>query len=511
MKFKIRQYEDIREYVKTLSLKELIYIITQPNYRIDDDIHNFSKTAFIHPNAYGKVKNIAAILKKENANILITTDMEAGPGTALKGTPIFPSMRAAKETGDPHLAYLMGVSAAKYAKKAGINWSFSPCVDILLNHQSPITSLRSASEDTDEVITYASQYLMGMQEHGLLGTLKHFPGEGITTYDQHLTTAANSLTKEEWDQTYRRVYTTLIEAGAASIMVAHISLGCYDEIDPLYGMYPPASLSYNLITNLLIQDLGFEGIIISDATEMGGFCGYINYYEACKRFLNAGGDILLFTHPDEEFIKHMQSFIDDHTLSIELLQKKAYKILCFIRMYFETKFKELPDFNSQEIANQMVLKSAKVYRDRNQVLPIQKKADLKIAHFIFANQYDIVASKQLTKALKKVVQTDEFFDLGPNEYKKIAKSNKYNYIICSTGCMASYGTNQIILTGTVARNMMNGWTKYSTPVIFVDMGNPYLHEEYPAMIDSIIYTYGVGNVTIDAIIQLLFEGKIQGE
>ncbi len=106
MKFKIRQYEDIREYVKTLSLKELIYIITQPNYRIDDDIHNFSKTAFIHPNAYGKVKNIAAILKKENANILITTDMEVGP-------------EIAKETGDPHLDYLMMGFCHKICKRNG--------------------------------------------------------------------------------------------------------------------------------------------------------------------------------------------------------------------------------------------------------------------------------------------------------------------------------------------------------------------------------------------------------
>lgn len=504
MKFKIKQYEDIKEYVKTLDIKELFDIITQPNYHTDDDIQNTSSTVFIHPDTFDKVQKTITKLKKENPQVLVTTDMEAGSGTALKGTVIYPSMRAAKEAGDPHLAYLMGCSAAKFAKESGIHWSFGPCVDILFHHQSPITALRSASEDVNEVVLYTSNYLKGMQDHGLLGTLKHFPGEGITTYDQHLTTSVNPLSKEKWDKTYRKVYTTLIEEGAASVMVAHISLGCYDEIDPLYGMYPPASLSYHLITNLLIEDLGFEGIIVSDATEMGGFCGYVNYYEACRRFLNAGGDVLLFAHPDQEFIKQMQFFIDNGTLSIELLQRKAYKILCFIRMYFETTFQELPNFDSQAVADQMIYQSAKIYRDRNHLLPILKKKNLKIAHFIFANQYDIPTAKKLTAALKKITETDEYIDLGPIEYKRIAKSNQYDYIICSTGCMSSYGTNQILLTGPIARNMMNGWTKYTTPVIFVDMGNPYLHEEYQAIIDTIIYTYGVGEATVDAIIQLLF-------
>lgn len=507
MKFRIKQYKDIKEYVQTLNLQELLNIITQPNYHADFSGKNPSRTAFIHPNEFDKVKKVTDIFKKENPNILITTDMEAGSGTALKGTTIFPSMRATKESGNPILAYLMGASAARFARLAGIHWSFAPCVDILLNHQSPITSLRSASEEVEEVITYTSQYLRGMQDYGLLGTLKHFPGEGITTYDQHLTTAANTLSKKMWDKTYRKVYTALIEAGAASVMVAHISLGCYDEIDPTYGIYPPASLSYRLITKLLIEDLGFEGIIISDATEMGGFCGYMNYYEACKQFLNAGGDMLLFTHPDKDLLTHMQQFIDDHSLSIDTLRKKAYKILCFIRMYFETKFEEIPAFNTQNVSDKMVLQSTKIYRDRKHILPIEKKQGLKIAHFIFGNQYDIAFAKQLTLALRKIVHTDEFIDLGPIEYKKIAKSKDYDYIICSTGCMSSYGTNQILLSGAVARNMMNGWTKYETPVIFVDIGNPYLHEEYEAIIDTIIYTYGVAEKTIEAVIRLIFEAS----
>lgn len=507
MKFKIKEYVDLKEYVDTLSVDELLDIICQPNYTVDQNVDNKSKTVFIHPNEFEKVKTLATKFRKENEQLLITTDMEAGSGTALVGTTCFPSMRAVKETKDPKLAYWMGVSAAKYAKLAGINWSFAPCVDVLFNHQSPITALRSASEDVDEVITYTTNYLKGMQEYGLLGTLKHFPGEGITKYDQHLTTAINPFHKEEWDRTYRKVYTSLINEGASSVMVAHISLGCYDKIDPKYGIYPPASLSYNLITNLLIKDLGFEGIIISDAVNMGGFCGYMNLYEACKTFLNAGGDILLFTHHDQEFNSKMKGFINDGSLSVDLLKKRAYKILSFIRMYHETKFKEIPDFDDKKVADEIVKKSVKIYRDRNNILPISKKDNLKIAHLIFGNQYNIKEAKRLTEKLRQECIVDEFIDLGPFGNNEISKNKEYDYIICSTGCESNYGTNQILLSGVVARNMMGGWTKNDVPVIFVDSGNPYLHEEYDAIIDTIIYTYGIGEKTTDAIVDIIFDKK----
>lgn len=508
MKFRIKEYLELKKYVETLSVDELLDIICQPNYTVDQNIdNNLAQTVFIHPNEFEKVKTLVTKFRKENRQLLITTDMEAGSGTALVGTTNFPSMRAVKETGNPELAYLMGLSAAKYAKLAGINWSFAPCVDVLFNHQSPITSLRSASEDVDEVITYTSNYLKGMQEHGLMGTLKHFPGEGITKYDQHLTTAINPFNKEEWDKTYRKVYTSLINEGAASVMVAHISLGCYDEIDPRYGIYPPASLSYNLITNLLIKDLGFEGIIISDAVNMGGFCGYMNFYEACKTFLNAGGDVLLFAHHDEQFNSKMKEFISDGSLTIELLRKRAYKILSFIKMYYETKFKEIPNFDDAKVADEIVKKSVKIYRDRNHILPISKKNDLKIAHLIFGNQYDLKEAQRLTKKLRQECIVDEFIDLGPFKNKEISKNKSYDYIICSTGCHSNYGTNQILLSGAVARNMMGGWTKNEVPVIFIDSGNPYLHEEYDAIIDAIIYTYGIGDKTTDVLVDVLFDKR----
>lgn len=505
MKFKINYDEKLKEYVQHLTLSELLDIIAHPNYVVTSNEENKSPCVFFHPNQFSLMKDKINSLKNKKPKLIVSTDMEAGSGTALVGTPLYPSMRAACEAKEPNLAYQMGTSAAKFALQAGINWSFAPCVDLLLNHQSPITSLRSASEDVDEVITYTSAYLHGMQDHGLIGTLKHFPGEGCTKYDQHLTTAQNNLTKDEWDCTYRKIYQTLINEGVASVMIGHISLGCYDEINSQYGIFPPATLSKNLITNLLINDLGFEGIIISDATEMGGFCGFMNYYEACREFLNAGGDMLLFTHSTPQLKDKMEKFLNEGSITLKLLQEKAYKILCFIETYYQTIFQSIPQYNDYDVIKEMTRKSIKVYRDRQNVLPIQVKPNMRFAHFIFGNAYPIFKAQELTKEFQKIITIDEYIDQGPTKYKEIVQSGKYDYIICSTGCYHAYGTNQITLSGTVARNMMNGWTKYDVPVIFVDMGHPYLHEEYESIIDTIIYTYGFGDATIEELIKKIIE------
>lgn len=99
---------------------------------------------------------------------------------------------------------MMGKAAACKSREVGFNWTFAPCVDILGNHFSPITSLRSAGEDKNSVIKYTSEYYHGLEDFHMTATLKHFPGDGYTMFDQHLTTAINPLSKKEWDTTFHR-------------------------------------------------------------------------------------------------------------------------------------------------------------------------------------------------------------------------------------------------------------------------------------------------------------------
>ena len=113
--------------------------------------------------------------------------------------------------------------------------------------------------------------------------------------------------------------------------------------------------------------------------------------------------------------------------------------------------------------------------------------------------------EKFTKQLSSFASVDELRDPGCKKLKEIARSKEYDYIICSIGCFPWFGTNQITLSGVIARNMMNGWMKYETKVIFVDFGHPYIHEEYDAMIDTLIYTYGYANHTIDKVLSFIFK------
>ncbi|MBP7461684.1 MAG: hypothetical protein KBA26_10385, partial [Candidatus Delongbacteria bacterium] len=234
------------------------------------------------------------------------------------------------------------------------------------------------------------------------------------------------------------------------------------------------------------------------------FCGYMNYYQACAEFLESGGDCLLFAHPDDEFITEMKKMIDEGWLKMETLRHRAYRMLLFYNDYFNHSV-NCPaslDFDPKKASFDMVEQSVTLFRDRPGILPIELSGK-KTAHLIIADQYNLDIPKEFTEKLSSICQVDEFTDPGPEFCLRLAKSRDYDAIICTIGCAPWYGTNRIKLSGTIARNMMNGWTKYSTPVIFVDYAHPYIHEEYDAMIDTLIYTYGYNEYTVDKVIRLI--------
>ena len=513
MKYTIKEYPHLKQKVEKMSTDELLKSVICPNISVGEDIPEIKSAVFIHP---ANANEAAAAAKKINQNkeypALIVSDMEFGAGNAIKGAVKFPSMRAAKESGDSALAYQMGVIAAKEAINAGYHWTFGPCVDIMMNKENPIVTTRTAGEDADSVIKYGGAYMEGLQDTGLIATLKHFPGDGCCCDDQHLTTTKNPLSKEEWDKTFGKVYKTLINKGAMAIMPGHISLPCYDEIDKNTGLYPPATVSKNLLTGLLKEKLGFEGLIISDAVEMSGFCGYMNLYKAAAAFLEAGGDCLLFMHPTDEYISAMKELIKNESLSVETLKNRAYRLLCFSTEYFEKHpIGEKMDFDREKaeaIAKEMSEKCVKITKNRANTLPYNLNKEVKIAHIVLHTPWATEAyeADRLTeKLLQKVKSVDVFTDPGPYKLRQIATSGDYDLIICSVIEERAYGTNIAKLCGPMARNMMGGWMRFQTPVIFVGYNNPYFADTYEACVDTMINTYGFTDYTANAVVSAITE------
>lgn len=255
--------------------------------------------------------------------LLAANTENGGNGLAFEGTS-FGQPMAVAATDDPENAYRMGYTACAEGAALGLNWSFAPIVDLNYEFHNPITNVRTFGSDVDRVIACGSAYMRGARENGVAVSIKHFPGDGVDERDQHILTSVNSLSKAEWNESFGKVYSTLIEQGAETVMVGHIALPAYAEKGE---KYLPASLSRPLMTGLLREKLGFNGLISTDATPMVGFTAAMPREKAIPTAIAAGADMILFNKDLDEDYHFLLSGIENGILSIERLDEAVTRIL----------------------------------------------------------------------------------------------------------------------------------------------------------------------------------------
>ena len=464
MKFVLKTYDDIREKVETMSVRQLLRAVACPAANADDrNIEKDFAGVYIHPAIKKQINSFVEYINGGDESMtLICSDTECGAGDMILGCRKFSSMMGLGIAGDPDLAYKVGRVAAKECVEAGYRWSLSPCVDILINDGSPMASTRCAGEDADTVIRIAGAYMRGLQDGGVAATIKHFPGDGATIYDQHLTVTENPLSKAQWDASYGKVYRELINQGAMCVMPGHISLPDYDVADPELGICPPATLSYPLMTKLLREELGFEGLICSDALCMGGFAGFMNYYEACATYLKNGGDMLLFVKTSDRYYDKMEELVQSGYLPLELLKEKACRCLSFVKQITEEMhIKPIAEQDSELLARELTQRCIKVIRDRKEILP-HKMGKKKILMLDFSVVYTgETAAKDLYKdLLKEGFDADFLYDPGEAYLDDIIETGAYELIICTIANQFAFGTYVVRVHGPQARNFMGGWPSW---------------------------------------------------
>lgn len=503
-----------------MSLAEKLGAVCCPNYMSSGEQTCYDTDSFfIHGGT--EEQHRRAIAKARAAcgrTPLVTTDLEFGAGQMIAGATEFPSMFAGGRAG-PELAYEAGRYAAVEGHGIGYNWTLAPCVDILFNPESPITSLRSASRDPVAVAETASAYIAGLQDHGMMATAKHFPGDGLCVYDQHLTTPENTLPMSRWWQTYGAVYRAVIKAGVMAVMPGHISLPAYDERDPRNGIHPPATLSKRLLTDLLRGELGFEGLIVSDAVEMGGFSGFMNYYDACARFLEAGGDVLLFARPDERFLKEMTARVERGELSEETLDRRIVRLLACKRKVLGMasapgKTAASGGLSSRQAAERIISAGIQMLRDRRGVLPLSGPTGKRVLHVSFGGtetHNEWIGEAMAVELGKHVATVMHLHDPGCDRIGAEVKSGAHDLVIVSMLNNQNYGTNVARLCGPVARNMMGGWMHLGVPVVFICHFHVYTHLEYRAAMDCVIRTAGTVKATIPLLIERICKGPLSVE
>jgi beta-N-acetylhexosaminidase len=422
-------------------------------------------------------------------------DLECGAGRAVTGLTVFPDLMALGANDSEDLAYEVGKASALEGRSVGINWTFSPCVDVAEVPDSPVVSTRSAGRSIERVIKTARGYLRGLQDHGMVATLKHFPGDGYATFDQHLTTVNIPLEMDEWWRGPGRIYRELIDTGVKAIMAGHIALPAFDERDASLGLYPPATLSRRLLTDLLRGELGFAGLLVSDAMNMGGVVGFMNPFECYARFLEAGGDVVLFPRvATARFYPEMERLVANGTLSEDTLYDRAARMLAFkeeLGLLPGTVARQEPMFEFDAAAHAALAQrvsdgAVALVRDRAGTLPVRLERTTRVLHVVLSPTYEAHQAiyTGLTSALARRANVEQLVEPGRNVL--FERAREFDLIVCSIGTATDWGVNVVRLHGPICRNLMGGWMRLGTPVVFISHIHPFLHLEYEPLMDCVV-------------------------
>ncbi len=273
-----------------------------------------------------------AIQQSSKIPALIAANVEAGGNGAVSGGTKIGEEIAIAATGDPRNAYYLGYYGCREAAAVGCNWTFAPIVDVDFNWRNCIIPTRSFGSDPDTVLKMSLEYFRGATDAGVACCMKHFPGDGCDERDQHLVTTYNDRSCEEWDASYGRIYQGMIDAGVQSVMIGHIALPAYSR-----ALCPgirdeeilPATVAPELLQGLLRGKLGFNGLIITDATHMVGITGRMRRHDFIPRMLMSGCDMILYYRDHDEDIGYLKEALEDGRLSMERLDEAVHTVLAF--------------------------------------------------------------------------------------------------------------------------------------------------------------------------------------
>jgi len=260
--------------------------------------------------------------KKSRVPMLFGMDAEWGLYQRIKTAHKFPWAMTLGAIQDNNLVYEMASKIAEDAKKMGIYWNFAPVVDVNTNPKNPIIGNRSFGSDVQNVIAKALAYAQGLQDNGVLAAIKHFPGHGDTDVDSHLDLPVVKHSLDRLNKIELAPFKALMDKKIGGVMIAHLYVPQLEK-----GKNIPASISYDIVTNLLKNKFRYEGLVITDALNMNAVAKKYPAGELDLRAFKAGNDVLLFSQDVPTGKKLIKEAIQKGEISEKRLEESVKKIL----------------------------------------------------------------------------------------------------------------------------------------------------------------------------------------
>ena len=453
--------------------------------------------------------------------LLTASNLEyGGNGSALEGTYFGREMLVAA-TKDVEKGYQLGKVSCSEGAAVGVNWSFAPVVDLDLNYHNPITNVRTFGDDLQTVIDMGKAYIRAAQEEGVATSVKHFPGDGVDERDQHLVTSVNSLSCDEWNQTYGKIYEEMIEAGTLTIMAAHIAMPAYEEY---FDKRPcekiiPATLSKNLLLRLLREKLGFNGLITTDATPMVGFCSACDRETAVPMSIENGCDVFLFNRNMEEDYRFMTEGYEKGILSEQRLEEAVKRILA-TKAAMKLPEKQaagtlVPGPEAMDIlkcekhdtwAKECADKGVTLIKDTQELLPLCVKKHKRI---LLEMMGDFPSNERVCGYFKSKLEHEGFeVTVYQNEGFEVMEDTvtdfkeRYDLVLYLANIETASNKTVSRLNWHTMFGLGNNmpWMVHEIPAAFVSVGNPYHLLDAP-MVKTFINGYCNSEYVMDAVIE----------
>lgn len=400
---------------KTDKIKDLI-----TNYHLGGII--FSKGG---PVRQARLNNEFQALAK--VPLLIGMDAEWGLAMRLDSTYAFPWNMTLGAITDNKIVEKIGKRIGEQSKRLGVHINFAPVVDINTNPKNPIIGNRSFGEDRDNVTEKALAFMKGMQSVGVMGSAKHFPGHGDTDMDSHKTLPTVDFSKERLDTLELYPYKKLISEGLSSVMVAHLNVPSL-EIQMNY----PSSLSSKVVTDLLKKEMGFNGLIFTDALNMKGASNFKKPGEIELAAFLAGNDVLLISEDVPKALKYLVKAYNEEIISEKRLAYSVKKILYAkykvgLNHYRPVKtaylIDDLNSVNDDMLYEEAMDNALTVIKNDRAILPIKDLQEKKIAYINFGDD----SGETFLNELRKYGRVDWVKAANLDAY--VQKLKAYNYVI----------------------------------------------------------------------------------
>jgi beta-N-acetylhexosaminidase len=462
--------------------------------------------------------------------LLVAADLERGAGyrfrgavylpgaIALGGATEFPSLMAVGAAGDADLAREMGRITAQEARALGIHTPFAPVLDVNNNPENPIINVRSFGEDPHEVARLGVAFIQGAQEEGVIATGKHFPGHGDTETDSHVDLPVIRVTRDRLEAVELLPFRAAVDAGLGGIMTAHVTVPNLNGGGDL-----PATLSSRVLTDLLRDDMGFRGLVFTDAMDMAAIDRRFPRGEAAVRAVEAGADVILMPPNVGAAVRALVEAVEHGRLLEERLDSSVLRILrAKEAMGLDWRRDvSIPEVGRtvgipahEAVAQEIADRSLTLLRNDRNLLPLLGTRSARVFSVTFRRPSDLLAGRYLNAGLRarypRLATAELDVNTPPELYGAIMQRARNSNLV-----VVSLYASVVTASGSVAIpeetvEFLQELSGSGVPHVVVSFGNPYLLSEFPD-VQAYLLAWSSTEVSQRAVARALFgEIPIQG-